>query len=117
MAITLAGSGTQTAVIGTEHVLFTATTVGGVYVFSIDCAALLEGATPDLVELRCYSTTLTGGTEREVYSATYVGAQADPIKYSPPIPADGLASGNCFKATVKQVQGTGRALPWKVLSL
>lgn len=105
-------SGTQTAVINTEHTLSTLTT-NKTFVFVVDTGAMTQASGVfDVVELRIYTIALTAGTERLAYIATYEGAQGSPIKYSVPVPAD-----ISFKATLKQTAGTGRAFPWKVLSL
>lgn len=114
MALAVAASGTQTAVIGTEHTLYTETgTTPTFFVLEVDLNAMAEGATPDLVELRIYSITLAGGTERLSRVVTYVGSPDEDIVRSEPIPA-GVA--NAPRFTLKQVQGTGRAFPWKVWS-
>lgn len=107
---TAIGSGTQTAVIGTEHTLATDTT-NKTFVLVVDANAMAAG---DRLELRLYSIVLTAGTERVAYFASFAGVQdvEDKIKYSVPIPAD-----ISCKATLKQTDGTGRAFPWKLLSL
>jgi hypothetical protein len=105
-------SGTQTAVVNTEHVLVTDTS-NKVFVLVVDAAALTVAAgVADVVELRIYTIALSAGAERLAYTATYVGIQGEPMKYSVPVPAD-----ISFKATLKQVAGTARNFPWKVLSL
>lgn len=101
-------SGTQTAVVNTEHTLATDTT-NQTYVLVVDTANLVNG---DTLELRIYTIALTAGTERLAYTATYSHAQGDPMKYSVPVPAD-----ISLKATLKQVAGTARSFPWKLLSL
>jgi hypothetical protein len=108
MALAVIDSDTQTATLTTEHTLVTDTT-GKTYVLCVDTAALVNGET---LELRIYTKTLSGGTERLAYMATYVNVQQEPIKYSVPVPAD-----ISFKATLEQNGGTGRAFPWSVLSL
>jgi hypothetical protein len=108
---TSVASGTQTATVTTEHTLATDTT-GKTYVLVVDAGAMADGTTPDLLELRIYTIVLTSGTERLAYIASFVGAQAEPQKYSVPVPAD-----ISIKVTLKQTQGTGRAFPWKLLSL
>ena len=105
-------SGTQTATIGTEHTLSgAALTNNKVYVLVVDCAAMADG---DEVELRVYTIALSAGTEGLAYIAVYRNLDGgfDPLKYSPPVPAD-----ISFKATLKQTTGTGRSFPWKILSL
>jgi len=107
MSWTLSSSGTQTATINTEHTLATLTT-NGTFVLEVDTSAMVSG---DVLELRAYGKTLTAGTERTRYTATYVGVQSDALKDSLPIPSD-----ISTKFTLKQTAGTGRAFPWKVLS-
>lgn len=108
MAISAIASGTQTATLDTEHTLSTDTS-NQTYVFVVDAAAMAVG---DVLELYIYTKCLSGGTERLAYSIQYTDAQAEPMKYSVPVPAD-----ISFKATLKQTAGTGRAFPWKVLAL
>lgn len=115
MALAVAASNSQTAVIGTEHTLYTETgTTPAFYVFEVDLAAMVEAATPDLVELRIYKILLTGGTERLTRLTYYVGAPDEKIVRSEPIPAD---VANAPRFTLKQTQGTARAFPWKVWRL
>lgn len=112
MALAARSSGTQTAVISTEHTLYTETgTTPAFYVLEVDLAAMAEGATPDVVELRIYKIALTAGTERLTRIAMYAGAPDEKIVRSEPIPAD---VANAPRFTLKQTQGTGRAFPWKV---
>jgi hypothetical protein len=106
MAWTLSASGTQTAVISTEHVLATKTD-NGTYVLAVDTGAMVNG---DILELRVYTKVLTGGTARVVYYAAFSHAQGEPNKYSPPVPCDI----EC-KVTLKQTAGTGRDFPWALL--
>ena len=105
-----AGSGTQAAVIGTEHTLLTTTTVGN-YVFKVVKAAMQAG---DTLELRIYDTVLSGGVSRVAYEVTYSGVQPadDMISISVPIPI--LVQ---FVATLKQTVGTGRSFPWMAILL
>jgi hypothetical protein len=109
--LTVIAEGTQTAVIGTEHTLVTDTS-NCTYVCKIDTGAMLDAATPDILELRIYDIVRSAGTERLGYLVSYVGSQASPIKYSVPVSAD-----ISIKFTLKQVQGTGRAYPWKLLEI
>lgn len=107
---TPAGSGTQTAVIGTEHTLLTTTTPGD-YCFKVDKNTMQAG---DILELRIYDTVLSGGASRVGYKVSYSGVQSadDQISISVPIPID-----VAMTATLKQTAGTGRAFPWKILLL
>ena len=107
MTWTLDSSGTQTAVIGTEHVLATSTTNATFY-FQVRGNNLVSG---DILELRIYTITLSGGT-LEVTWKTTVGPSPPPaiVIASPPQPSD-----QSIKVTLKQTAGTGRALDWKLL--
>lgn len=109
---TLSTSGTQTAVIGTEHQLAD-TSVAGVYSFHVDCNAMAAG---DILELRVYQMVLTAGTSRVVFEQTFYGAQVsdDQIKMSLPVGND-LTDSTALRFSLKQTFGTGRAYPWKVL--
>lgn len=110
MAVTAESSGTQTAVISTEHSLATPTSAG-VRVLMVDTVNMQAG---DTLELRIKVKTLSGGTIRVAYLGTFTGAQPtdDLIKVSVPIPSE---VGATF--TLKQTAGTGRDYDWKVMAL
>lgn len=114
MSITLQGSGTQTAVIGTEHTLLDVA-IAGTFVLEVDAATLAAG---DVLELRIYKKTLSGGTLRVAYMMRYYDAQPtdDAYKISVPVSND-LAEAATVRFTLKQPTngGTGRAYPWKVM--
>lgn len=97
-------SGSQTAVVNTEHSLATPTTVA-TYVFSVDTVNLANG---DLVELRCYDM-VDGSNYRQMWKGTYQHVQINNAKASPPIAVTTQA-----KFTLKQTAGTGRVFPWSV---
>lgn len=107
----VAGSGTQTAVVATEHTLLDVNppAAPAAYVLAVDLGAMLN---IDEVTLRCYVVVLSAGTEREVYRSTYLHAQALPIVYSIPVVADVR-----IRFTLQQQAGTARTFPWKVYSL
>ena len=106
MAVVVNTSGSQTAVITTEHTLATIATPG-VFVLAVDASALVAG---DVVELRIYGKARTGDTERLLHRGTYGPiALASPLVMSVPI-----ISPHYYKATLKQTAGTGRAFPWAV---
>lgn len=108
MALASAASGTQTAVVNTEHSLTTQTTVG-FYQLSVNLTNMVNG---DVVELRLKGKTLTGDTAETVYYAIYAQDQGEsPIVLSPPLPV--LFS---IEATLKQTAGTARTFPWNLLS-
>jgi hypothetical protein len=104
MTWTVDNSGSQTAVIGTEHTLDSPTT-NATYVFSVDTVNLTLG---DLVELRCYDM-VDGTNFRQMWKGSYQNAQINNAKASPP-----LAVTTQAKFTLKQTAGTGRAFPWSV---
>lgn len=103
----LEASGTQTATVNTEHTLATITSAKTLQLY-VDLANLAAG---DVVELRVYLKVLSGGTSKEAQYAVYGGVQAQPIVWSIPVMSDIEAS-----FSLKQVAGTGRSFPWKVLS-
>ena len=113
MAVTVEGSGTQTATVTTEHTLDTITTAG-VYVFNVDTAAM---ATGDVLELRIKKPVLSAGTTRVEFFVVFYGAQPadDVLKTSVPFVVDATA-GSCT-VTLKQTFGTGRNYPWSVLAI
>ena len=109
MSITVEASGTQSAVTATSYTLSQPTTAG-VYQFITD---LNELAGSDVIELRVEMKVLTAGTKRVLFSATYGGAQSEPIKMSPPVSvpfgADFILNNISSGAT--------RSIPWSVLKL
>lgn len=102
-------SGSQTAVITTEHNIGTAITSAGVYVLVVDTNAMVAG---DVLELRAKTKCKSGSTARLAYYATFCNAQSEPNKYSVPVPVD-----TEVQFTLKQTAGTGRAFDWNILSL
>jgi len=112
MAVTAHASGTQLAVIDTEHFL-TSPNVAGTFTFHVDTVNM---AALDVLELRVYQMVLTGGTQRVAYYARFDGAQSadDYIKISVPI-SNELTDTNALRFSLKQTLGTGRNFPWKVL--
>jgi hypothetical protein len=108
MALAIVSSGTQSATLDTEHTLDNDTT-GKTYVLAVDTAAMVDG---DVVILRIKTKVLSGGTLGLAYSGTYANAQGDPIKYSPPVPANVE-----IECSLEQTDGTGRNYPWSLLSI
>lgn len=109
MTWVLSASGSQTAVIGTEHVLTTDTTNATFY-YEVNIANLAIG---DILELRVYTITLTGGSLTVAWKSTY--GPVPPIQDacpSPPQPSD-----ISCRITLKQTAGTGRVYPWKLLRI
>lgn len=112
MAVTAQGSGTQTAVISTEHTLLDVA-VAGTFTLHVDGNIMAAG---DTLELRIYQIVLTGGTRHVAYLQRYADAQPtdDQVKISVPV-SNELTDAGSLRFTLKQTTGTGRAFPWKVL--
>jgi len=112
MAVTAFATGTQLAVITTEHFLANVNLVG-VYTFHVDTVNMEAG---DVVELRVYQMTLTLSTVRVAYLMTYYGAQPtdDVEKICVPI-SNELVDAQSLRFSLLQTFGVGRNFPWKVL--
>lgn len=108
MAISEHATGSQTAVISTEHTLngTTPETTDGIFQIFVDVANMVAG---DILELRIKEKARTGDTQRQVLVATLAGAQSDPLWVSP-----SLILMNGWDVTLKQTAGTGRAFPWSI---
>ena len=104
---TLVTSGT-TSTDGTEQTLAT-DTANLVYVFVIDTGAMVNG---DVIEIRAKTKVLSGGTSRLAYIAVYANVQAQPQKYSVPIPANIE-----LVVTLKRTAGTDRSYHWALLAV
>ena len=113
MAVTAAGSGTQSATPTTEHTLLDVS-AAGVYTLHVDKVNMQAG---DVLELRIYQIVLTGGTRRVAYLARFADAQPtdDMIAVSVPL-ANELTDSGSLRFTLNQTLGTSRNFPWKVLS-
>ena len=104
-------SGTQTAVISTEHTLADLTNTR-TYVAYADVSNMVSG---DSLELRVYTKVLSGSTLRCLYYQLLTDAQTangGQLQVAIPVPSD-----QEFKFTLKQTAGTGRAYDWKVVSI
>ena len=66
----------------------------------------------DVTIVRIYTKDKTGGTSRIAYIATYAHVQAEPHKYSVPVPVD-----TEIKVTIEQTDGTARDYDWNLLIL
>jgi len=101
-------SGTQTAVVGTEHTLASPTTAK-TRALLVDVAAQLAG---DTVELRFFGPVLADGTSRLILMSTFSGVVGAAHTQSLPIimPQGGTV-------TLKQTTGTARAYPWMIVTL
>jgi hypothetical protein len=108
MTVATESSGTQTAVITTEHTLAT-TTSAKTRVLVVDLTNLVAG---DTVELKIKTKVLTGGSVLLAYFATYTGSVAAPVVHSLPVPG---TYGATF--TLKQTAGTGRNFDFEIRTL
>lgn len=109
MTWAVSASGSQTASVGTEHIL-TTDTVNGTYYFEVAINNLANG---DVLELRIYTITNTGGSLQVAWKSTY--GPVPPVQDvcpSPPQPSD-----QSIKVTLKQTAGSGRAFSWKLLRI
>ena len=100
--------GSQVATVDTEHTLTTITDTG-TFQLTVDADALTEG---DTVVLRVKHKVRSTGTTRLAYQATYSHTQAEPVKFSLPVP-----SLNELVFTLEQTDGTGRTFPWEVIEI
>lgn len=100
--------GPQSATPGTEHTL-AAPTTDAKRTLTVDVSAL---AGTESVEIRIKESAQSGGTVGVVKLATYYAGEPEPITKSP---AFEFAYGATF--TLKQIGGTGRSFPWRVVTL
>ena len=109
---TATSAGTQAAVVGTEHQLM-AGSVAGVFTYHVDTRNMVSG---DYLELRIYQKVVTSGATCVAYFDTYQGAQPtdDLIKISVPI-GNELGEASALQFSLKQVLGTSRSFPFKIL--
>ena len=101
-------SGSQTAVLTTEHTLATIS-ADGTFVLLVDTANM---ALLDILTLRAKTKVKSDGTTRLAYEATYEHVQTELVKISIPIP-----SINEIVFTLEQNGGTGRAYVWEIIEL
>ena len=109
MTWTLSNSGTTAALTLNSETTLATDTNNGTFVLEVDTSNLANG---DLLEIRVYSKTLSGGASVQMWKGTYQHAQINNHKVSPPV-----ASDIEFKATLKQTAGTGRTFTWKYLRI
>lgn len=98
-AITVVGSGTQTATLDTEHILYQ-TTTSNYYTGSVNLTNMASG---DITIVRLYKKVLTGSSQDLIDSWTFSGAQTNKIFYLPHVSSPFGA-----KFTLEQTDGTGR---------
>lgn len=109
MAVSTHLSGSQTCVVGTEHVLNTTTpeTTVGVFQLLLD---LNTSAKDDLFEIRIKEKIRdSSGTQRTITTMTVQHDLSDDGWVSPP-----YILLNGWDMTIKQTAGTGRVVPWSI---
>jgi hypothetical protein len=112
VAATVYASGTQTATVGTEHFV-SSPNVAGVFVFTVELTAMLAG---DILELRAYKMTVTGGSSDVYAFAQIAGARPTDDQVWTCVPlSNALTDTNALRFSIKQVGGTSRTFPWEVL--
>jgi hypothetical protein len=109
MTWTLADSGTTAALTITSETTLATDTTNGTFVLEVDVSNLALG---DLLEIRIYTITLSGGSLVQMWKGTYQHAQINNHISSPPI-----ASDQSIKCTLNQQAGTGRTFIWKMLKV
>jgi len=108
MALTVVTTGTLTLT-SSEATVNASQTSSGTYVLSLDLTNMAAG---DVVELTIYTKTLTGSTERLLDRVSWANAQGQPAFQTVPIVSPYQIT---FK--LKQPTGTGRAIPYAILTL
>ena len=113
MALATSDSGTQLAVIDTEHTLETNAGVKSFMAY-VNLTNLVAG---DRVVIRVKIKVLTGGAlvtfvEDVIWGDDIVGKSLEPGWYCPPIP-----SMFQYDLTLEQTDGTGRNFEWSVLEV
>ena len=104
----LTTSGTQTAVITTEHTL-TTQTGNKFYTGYVDLTNMQSG---DTVEIRVSIIIKAAGSHILYYLGTYSGVQTNPLVFIPTLPSD-----ISWKLTLRQSVGTGRNYDWRVFEV
>lgn len=81
-------------------------TVDGIYQTLIDVSAMASG---DEYLIQVKEKVLSGGTQRVIYAATLVGAQAVPIWVS-----ESLILLHGWDITMDKIAGTDRSISWSI---
>jgi hypothetical protein len=104
-----AGSGSTTPTVGSSESSLATITAAGTYQLAIDVANMVDGTTPDILEIRVYGKARTGDTERLIDVMTLVGEQTRKLFIDFP-----RMSPHHWRAGITQTQGTARAFPYAV---
>jgi hypothetical protein len=108
VALVAESQSTQTCTIGTPHTL-AAPTTNKTRVLRLDLNTLTAG---EALRVQVQSKVLVAGTIRIQYDQVYVGVVGTAIVETVPVSSD---LGATFIIT--QINGTGRAIDWKILTL
>jgi copper oxidase (laccase) domain-containing protein len=108
MALASVASGSQVCTVTTEHTLSTQTTAK-TFLLMVDLGPAVNG---DVFEVRVKTKVLSTSTSRLAYYAAYAHVQAQPNKYSIPVPS----MHECI-VTLKQAAGTSRTIDWNLVTL
>jgi hypothetical protein len=107
---TVVQSGSQTCTVGTEHTVTTTINTAGTYQALFD---LSNGVNGDRFELRVKRKVRAADSVVECYYACVEHVQTQKGKISIPI---AIPTNGALDMSVKQVAGTGRAVPWSIES-
>ena len=102
-------SGTQTAVLATEHYLVSENATNGTFVLLVDTGLMDLN---DRVEFRILTRSQFTKPSRTAYLAAYANQQASPMKYSVPVP-----SAYAVTVTLLQSSTTGRNFDWSLMKV
>lgn len=110
MAITIHASGTRTAGTPPESAF---TVLGntndaniGIYQVFLNTKNMLAG---DEIDIQILETTISGGTQNVVYTATVTNAQIEPVWVSP-----SLILYHGWQVQLRQTLGTARSFDWSI---
>lgn len=111
MPVSVAASGSQTCTVDTTHTLTTTAgpSGGGAYMLRIDTNAL---AGSELLEVTLQSRARAADTTRPCWTDTFSADSIPKVQLSPLVPVE---SGNEVVATIRQRNGTGRAILWALV--
>ena len=91
---------------GTTYSSGSPVTNTGVFQVFIDLSAMAAG---DQFDIKVYESAQSAGTQRLLYTATYVGVQAAPLVVLP-----SLVLMYKWDVTLKKIAGTDRSIAWSI---
>lgn len=110
--VTQTDFGTLSAAVGATPDSLATKTTAGVWCLRVDTNNMVGSSIPSIVILAANTKATSTSTARQEWSATFIGVQADPNKYSPPIP-----SVHSIEFTLNQTQGSSKTYDWSVLQV